>query len=372
MDIKFPEDIPSQRMAFRHICNDEELERVFNIKSPEDYLFLIRAETIVDHMRLFRVYRNKKLYSKGNWSLEDSFDTYHFEQFLDALNDTHRKECEEITYGNIFSNKASGTIFTSNYGPIITISESLEYFLKFANLTLIDFDTDIPVSVRFNSLRIAIRIMLQQEAMDFHMDPRGIIPKKIQNWNNIVVSNQMKFIAGHEFSHYLCDHIDKKNICEENIYKDIFSDGENHNKTITFYNQSQTEEFIADATSIELPNYNPHDKTMVITSALYWFAALDLYEHFIEKVTGRKSGLGEHPSAIKRYESLLNNVSLTKDINKQEWLDYQKNLDVIKEFINNDVDKQLEQTYRFYGSCYLAEPNTKWRGKHLIDRKDYY
>lgn len=372
MDFDFPKDIPSQRMAFKPICNDLELERIFNIKTAQDYLFLIRAETIVDHMRLFRVYRNKKLNSQGNWSLEGSFDNYHYEEFLGALDDVNRERCEEITYGNIFSNKASGTIFTSNYGPIITISESIEYFLMFANLTLIDFEEEIPLNVRMNSLRIAIRIMLQQESMDFYMDPRGIIPKKIQNWNNIVVSNQMTFIAGHEFAHYLCGHLDSKNISEEVILKGLFSDEESYNKSTSYYSQSQAEEFIADATSIELPNYNRQNKTMIISSALYWFAALDLYEFFIEKVTGRKSGKGDHPSAIDRYISILNNVTLTKDINKQVWMDYQKNFETIKEFITNDIEQQLDQIYRFYGSCYLAEPNTKWRGRHLIDRKDYY
>ena len=28
--------------------------------------------------------------------------------------------------------------------------------------------------------------------------------------------------------------------------------------------------------------------------------------------------------------------------------------------------------YEFYGSLYLDKPNTKWRGRELIDRVDYY
>ena len=29
------------------------------------------------------------------------------------------------------------------------------------------------------------------------------------------------------------------------------------------------------------------------------------------------------------------------------------------------------EMYKFYGSLYLAEPNTEWRGRELIDRVDY-
>jgi hypothetical protein len=41
-----------------------------------------------------------------------------------------------------------------------------------------------------------------------------------------------------------------------------------------------------------------------------------------------------------------------------------------KEWLCEDIAVNIE-IYEFYGSMYLDEPNTKWRGKELIDRVDY-
>ena len=40
------------------------------------------------------------------------------------------------------------------------------------NLALLTHEEDIPEYVRVNALRIAIRIMLQTETLDFFMDPQ--------------------------------------------------------------------------------------------------------------------------------------------------------------------------------------------------------
>ena len=69
--------IEIQKSFYRSICNEEEIERIFNLKSPMDYLLKLRADTIVDHMRLFRVYRNKTLAKGNDWSLENAFCGYH-------------------------------------------------------------------------------------------------------------------------------------------------------------------------------------------------------------------------------------------------------------------------------------------------------
>lgn len=42
---------------FAPILNQDEIERVFNPKSTDDYLLKMRAEAIVDNTRLWRVIR---------------------------------------------------------------------------------------------------------------------------------------------------------------------------------------------------------------------------------------------------------------------------------------------------------------------------
>src|SRR3989344_3604214 len=114
--------IEIQKGFFHPVCNTKEIERVFNVQNAQDYILKIRAETIVDHMRLFRVYRNKALAKGQSWSLERSFSNSHYEKFISHLNKVNKENCEEVSYGNIFSNQTSGSIFKSPYGPIINIS----------------------------------------------------------------------------------------------------------------------------------------------------------------------------------------------------------------------------------------------------------
>lgn len=66
--------IEIQKLFYRPICNEEEIDRIFNIQNAQDYLLKLRADTIVDHMRLFRVYRNKAIEQGDKWSLEKSFE----------------------------------------------------------------------------------------------------------------------------------------------------------------------------------------------------------------------------------------------------------------------------------------------------------
>ena len=48
----------------------------------------------------------------------------------------------------------------------------------------------------------------------------------------------------------------------------------------------------------------------------------------------------------------------------------QENAKWLKESLEEDLSFNYD-LYDFYGSAYLDKPNTKWRGKKLIDRVDY-
>lgn len=357
-------------MFFHPVCNKEEIERIFNIKNAKDHLLQIRAETIVDHMRLFRIYRNKALIQGENWSLENSFMSYHFGNFKRNLSPDLKSKCDQITYGNIFSNEPNGLIFKTDYGIITTLSESLRYFFEFMNLGLMDFGDRVPTHVKINSIKIALRVMLQAEALDFLMDPRGIIPKDIQTIIYKPVPFQMQFIAGHEYSHYLLNHISDENTSEKHILKAIFSSQTDY-KQVKVYNTSQQNEFDADVASINLPNYDKIEKQLVLEGALLWFACLDLYET-VHNTIFPPIGYQSHPSARDRYENLLDKVKIENGFNKQYWeKQVPEIIDSYKEYFIDDVGYNIEN-YEFYGSLYLDDPNTVWRGNELIDRVDYY
>src|SRR6218665_1437480 len=154
-----------QRMFYHPVCNGSEVDRVLNVKTASDYLLKLRADTIVDHMRLFRLYRNYVSLTEGagkKWSLEKSFKTAHYEQFFKNIDPDLRSQFYGATFGDFFSYEPSASIHTSDFGPIVTVSRSFEFFLKFYHLAVLDFETDVPADVRLNALRISMRVLLQR------------------------------------------------------------------------------------------------------------------------------------------------------------------------------------------------------------------
>lgn len=359
-----------QKLFYHPICNEEEIERIFNLKNSMDYLLKLRAETIVDHMRLFRVYRNKALTKGSNWSLENSFSGYHYIFFKNKLPDDLRIKCKEVVYGNIFSNEANGLIFSTEFGIISTLSDSLNYFFEFMNLGLLDFGKKVPRHIRLNAMRIALRVMLQTESLDFLMDPRGIIPIDIYKKMHRSVPFQMQFVAGHEYSHFLLGHLSNENKIRKCIFRAVFKSQGDY-KPLDVFNTSQKEEFEADVASINLPQYTLQEKMLVFEAALIWFACLDIYEG-VENSIFPPIGYQSHPSAKDRYFNLLEKIETHSDFDNKYWhKDLPKTIDFFRNFFIEDTSLNID-TYETYGSAYLDKPNTKWRGKELIDRIDYY
>lgn len=365
------EDIYIQKNFFRPICSDVEIERIFNVQNAKDHLLKIRADTVVDHMRLFRVYRNKALRCQSNWSLEGSFADNHYKMVLEKLSPAEKEECENVCYGDIFSNNPNGMIFNTEFGPITTICDSLAFFLKFSHLALMDFKSEVPFNIRMNSLRIAIRVMLQTEAMDFYMDPRGIIPEDIASDIHSPISKQKQFIAGHEFAHHILGHLSRNNVKDQPIFFAIGKTGDDY-KPQKAYSNSEKDEFEADIQSLMLPNYSDAERSDLLSAALMWFGCLELYETASDIMFPRSSfSPRTHPPARERYDNLLCKIPTPQDFETSFWKSFFKTLDEYIKILQEDISLNFDD-YERYGSAYLDAPNTLWRGKELIDREDYY
>lgn len=353
-------------------CTYDETLRIIDPQNASDYLLQLRANTVADNMRLFRVYRNYKILNEGtDWTFENSFVNIHFINFFNLLNDDEREKCNSITYGNIFSNDPNGYIWSSNYGPILTVSDALSYFLKFANLGLMDFNGEVPDYIRFNALRISLRIMLKTETMDFLMDPRGIIPNKINESITDPINYQLEFIAGHEFGHYLLGHLDGNNTVSKPVYSAITSNDLPYGD-IKVFNENQKQEFEADLFSLEKAENQCSDYIHYYESSLIWFGALELYEALTEVLYPKPTySISTHPSAKERFFNILDNATPPKGFKVKEWLEFFSYIEYLKELIVEDATINCDM-YETYGSLYLDEPNSKWRGKELIDRVHYY
>lgn len=361
-----------KKVFFRPFCNEEEIERILHPRNAIDYLLKLRAETIADHMRLFRVYRNKALSFGEGWSLEGSFDNTHYKFVLDRLPEPERVQCQQITYGDLFSNEPNGSILKTELGAIVTISESLKLFLEFMHLGLMNFGDRVPDHVKLNAIRIGIRVMLQNEALDFLMNPRGIIPPDINRRMRKPLLHQMSFIAGHEFAHYLLGHLSDSSVTQKPLYYVILNEEQEY-KFETLYSQSQQQEFDADLKAVQiLLNTSSSEKIEIIDDILLWFLCLELYEAIHEFWSPPSSKIIiSHPTARDRLESIINNIAVQNGIDRSSFrLNYQS-IDMIKTFLIEDVAVNTG-LYEMYGSVYLDKPNTIWRGKELIDRVDYY
>jgi hypothetical protein len=272
-------------------------------------------------------------------------------------------------FGDIFSTDPTGQIFLSDYGSILTISESLKYFLKFALLSLLKFEIDLPPHVRMNALRIAIRTMSMNESMDFFLDPRGIIPNSIEQTLEELVSDQLQFVAGHEFAHHLLGHLSPVNFINAPLVQ-TFYDNSNSSRHRNIYSTSQLEEFEADIQSILLPDYQEATQHRLMVGGLLFHGCLDLFEFARELLFPDATGdVSSHPSALDRYDNLLANMPESfKDV-IGDWSP-RALVDSLKLLIRRDITEN-RKIYEFYGSVYLDVPNTKWRGPALIDRKDF-
>ena len=361
--------LEAEKGFFHPICNTDEIERVFKTETARDYLLKLRAETVVDDMKLFRVVRNRYLLNKEKWNFTDHFSTLEFDSYIDKLPDELKNKAD-LTAGFVFSNNPNGSLMRTDYGDIIIVSEALRYFLFYMNLCYLDFGVEIPPSVRAASRMIAIRTMLKTETLDFEQDPRGIIPPEINTANNNYVQNQLEFIIGHEYAHHFCNHLDSKYVVERSLYRPLMQEPEK--RTEKFYSHNQKQEFEADIFALEAMKISKELKSHYIHCAILFFAYLDVYQTVSDYIFPPGNNYNTHPDPLDRLWHIYDHFEdQIVDLGKNDLDDMLEGMSYDKDWLIDHVGYNIEW-YEMYGSIYLAEPNTKWRGKELIDRVDYY
>lgn len=348
-------------------CTPEEVKRILEPKSAADFLLSERANIVADNMRYTRVYMNKARIFP-DWSFEKSFRTKHYTRVLHFLSEEDKQICQDITFGDMFSNDVNGYAYNNNqWGKFISLNEALRFFMRFCNLSLLEFSYDVPDTIRLNSLRIAIRVLLKQEAMDFFMDPRGAVPESVGMKMLSPIENELQFIAGHEFSHHLLGHLSDNNLT---VRPFLVVDNKSYEQPI--YNVSQLQEFEADIEALVRPKYKKQRYTDIVFAALLWFCSLELGEAAQNYLQPQSSYiLKTHPDANERFENILRNVNWPTRLEKTHIFKLKERTKKMKELLIDDIATQIEY-YEFYGSVYLDKPNTEWRGKELVDRVDYY
>lgn len=354
-----------RREWYGSICSKKEVERIMNMQNGNDYLLKLGAETIMENPKVWGTFMRLLVKNKSEWSLERYFKAQNYVAFKNALKNEDRLRCEEVAYGYTYSNDPNGLIFQSPFGICSTCSVLLRYFTMFSNLALQDFGERVPGKIAFNGLRIASHLMLNRESFDFEIDPRGIIPSDIKESLLRPYPFQSMFLAGHEYSHYLLGHLDDKCITKKALNKAHFKDETDYRK-VYGYNTSQKQEFEADIAALNLPQLKDKFYGAYYFYALMWFASLSIHEA-AEDSMFPPNGHQTHPGAIARYQNIIENARRPKYFDKQLFYnDIPAVIDRLRELMINDVSANYD-SYELYGSMYLDEPNTEWRGPELIN-----
>lgn len=348
---------------YMSLCNSEEIERIFNVTSASDHLLKIRADATVEHTRIYRVFRQRMINAGDSWCFNDYFDTAPFENYIKQLADEDYTEANELTAGFVFCNKPNGLIEKTEFGNVITISESLRYFLYFMNLAILDHgDTKVPQDVRSAAIKIAIRTMLQSEALDFDLDPRGEVPQEVHDNAQYHTDRQLEFIIGHEFAHHFLGHLNGSSLVEGGY----LSSQELGEPTHKFFSYAQQDELDADINAIERPIYTPDMRTDLVNRALFFFVYLHIYQGVKEQIMPSMGGVRTHPDPIDRFHYMYNHFKNEVELDDDNLKDLLKLSELYKDSLSEDVALNFE-SYENYGSIYLGQ----WRGKILVDRVDF-
>lgn len=349
------------------------MSRLLNPCTAEDYLLRLRADTIADNMRLFRIAVGSARRAGDKWTLGQMFDPEPFEDYKRLLSSHDRASCDAVVSGFVMSNDPNGACLSTDFGTVIVVSHSLEHFLYFFNLAVLEGDVDVPELIRASALQIAIRTMLQKEAMDFERDPRGIIPDGLHRRLLAATREQLKFVIGHEYSHHLLDHLATRQVLELPLRSDDTpTDQERSPSKINVYNTEEVDEFDADYSSIARPNITDEERKNFAYHSLLWFAYLDVFEQVAELVAPLASWRRRtHPPSLDRFHRIAREIAVPCGL-PEHMVD--KTLSAVEFWRSTLLEDVADhpETYSVYGSVYLGPPNTEWRGRELIDRVDWY
>lgn len=358
-----------QKSFYRPWCTEDQIERIFCPKSTDDELLRLRAQEINDNVRLYRTVLHRlrskpENLKKVRWDFTEIFDDKLFDDYLLTV-PAEFKGKSAITKGFVFSNDPSGACIQTQFGNIIVVAEGLWHFLYFMNLAHLKFSQSVPEEVKYASRTIAIRTMLLTEAQDFDMDPRGIVPMEIHQEILHHVNDQLFFIISHEYAHHFCKHLDNCSVSKRNLMSDDLSMSD-----AVFYNRSQQQEFEADVKAVAIPILEANKREQLLISAFFALAYFKLYETVQDYISPPFRTLKTHPDSVDRITNLYQHFRDQFSGRTEIYHDIMDMITISKNELVNDVGFNVDQ-YEFYGSIYLSGPNTHWRGRELIDRKDF-
>lgn len=266
------------------------------------------------------------------------------------------KKIKSIPSGLIPIIEANASCIASLVGEIVVVSESLRHFYYFMTIAFFGENLGIKMTDRVSALCIAYRVMNQSEALDFDLDPRGELPKIIENKIQELVSDQMQFTFGHEYAHYLCGHVSSGNTPLPG----------NREKARAF---AHALEFEADAQAVKLVRQSPSAADRIAHGGMFVLIFLDLLYRLKDQYGLRRLPVSEtHPAPIDRLYALQQSLGSRSPMSLN---DIEHSLAVCTQLVAA-FSQFLKGSPRpdilsFYGSIYLPS----YVSRIKLDRIDF-
>lgn len=354
-------DLSEEEMFFYPLCNKDEIKRIFNPQTANDYLLKLRAENIADDIRLHRLYVTIRK-KHENWNFSKYIDSTLFDDYLSRIYKKIKNQCNDIPHGIVHLTEPNGFCEKTPYGNIIVISEALKFFLYYMNLFALGRQLGINESDVDAAFWIAIRILLGFESLDFEIDSRGEIPEDIDRIIKNSTEWQLRFIIGHEYAHHSLGHLDNGLLKRIEINSNPALEN-----SITFYSYEHFLEYEADFHSIKSAK-NKEFRNNLAIGAFYFFHFLDLFETVKSNLYPKSSfQVDSHPSALNRLWKLKESLNDDVGIKKKDLIEYLDSFNSFKEDIINNILPFHIDEIETYSSLYL--PN--YKTKILYDRLDF-
>ncbi|MCZ4308167.1 hypothetical protein [Vibrio atlanticus] len=352
---------------YLEFCSKKEIFQLRDIKGPSEYLLRLRAEAVADYPRVIRVMASRREHYERNgrvWSLSNYYhlkDNFH-KSYISLLTKDNRNKVKHIPSGLAYIPDVNALCIRSIVGDVVLVSESLEKFYYFMSIAFYGEQFGLNLIIVRNALTIAIRIMTGAETFDFDIDPRGVLPAKAEKMLKNLVSWQMQFTFGHEYSHYLCGHLKE---AETINYSYREKSGKSPTE-IAMYNHNL--EYEADYYSLKNIIHNKKEFGNIAHGA---FSTL-IYLHFLEKCSCilplKKVSISEtHPNALDRLNNLHKKLSTKSPINHNVIEGMLNKSDNLLALIKESVKDQRKDIFTFHGSIYLSGSEKK----PAKDRVDY-
>lgn len=182
-----PEDregLTNSETFFLPFCSKKEILRLREIKNAHDYLLKIRTDAIVDASRSVRVMRQRRTNyeAKGTpWHLAHYYHTldHYHKDYIKKLSKQHKKVVMQVPAGLALINITNALCIKSLVGNIVIASENMIHFCYFMKIGCFGHYYGMSEADCSVALTIAIRIILGNESLDFDLDPRCILDKKL-------------------------------------------------------------------------------------------------------------------------------------------------------------------------------------------------